>query len=295
MTERRDIDLTGTLFLTGFALLLAFNQVVMKVTGQGFAPVFQAGLRSAGAAVLVGAWIAVRGISLDVPWRIVPSGIILGILFGIEFLLLFTALDMTTVSRASIMLYSMPVWLAIAGHFLLPSERLNAMRAAGLVLAMVGVTLALFDPTTRQEGNIFGDILALVAAMCWAGIALCVRVTPVSQMKPEIQLLFQLVVSAVMLLALAPLFGALIREPTGLHYAGLAFQIVFVASFGFLLWFQLLTIYKASTVSSFAFLSPIFSVLMGWLLLGESLGTRIWVALVLVAVGLILINRRQAG
>ncbi|MCV6584577.1 MAG: EamA family transporter, partial [Marinibacterium sp.] len=96
----------------------------------------------------------------------------------------------------------------------------------------------------------------------------------------------------VMLLALAPLFGDLIRDPGAIHYAGLTYQIVVIAAFGFLLWLHLMAVYKASAVSSFAFLSPIFSVLMGWLILGETLGPRIWIALVLVAAGLVLINRR---
>lgn len=286
------MDLTGTLALTGFGILLAFNQVVMKVTGEGFSPVFQAGLRSAGATVLVAGWILLQGRDLRVSPHVVPSGLLLGALFGLEFLFLFNGIDLTTVSRASIMLYSMPVWLALAAHFVLPGERLTPPRAAGLVMAMAGVVLALFDPATGQEGNLIGDLLALAAALCWAGIALCVRLTPVAQARPEMQLMFQLSVSAVMLLALAPLFGDLIRDPGAIHYAGLTYQIVVIAAFGFLLWLHLMAVYKASAVSSFAFLSPIFSVLMGWLILGETLGPRIWIALVLVAAGLVLINRR---
>ncbi|MCV6584895.1 MAG: DMT family transporter, partial [Marinibacterium sp.] len=188
MTERRDMDLTGTLALTGFGILLAFNQVVMKVTGEGFSPVFQAGLRSAGATVLVAGWILLQGRDLRVSPHVVPSGLLLGALFGLEFLFLFNGIDLTTVSRASIMLYSMPVWLALAAHFVLPGERLTPPRAAGLVMAMAGVVLALFDPATGQEGNLIGDLLALAAALCWAGIALCVRLTPVAQARPEMQL-----------------------------------------------------------------------------------------------------------
>jgi drug/metabolite transporter (DMT)-like permease len=66
---------------------------------------------------------------------------------------------------------------------------------------------------------------------------------------------------------------------------------VAVVSAGFLFWFWLLTIYPASSVASFAFLSPIFGVGLGWLLLGEPVGPGILVALVLVCAGLVLINR----
>ena len=68
--------------------------------------------------------------------------------------------------------------------------------------------------------------------------------------------------------------------------------MVFIASFGCLFWFWLMKIYPASGVASFSFLSPVFAVVLGWALLGEAIGLRIWLALGLVAVGLVLINRR---
>jgi len=45
-------------------------------------------------------------------------------------------------------------------------------------------------------------------------------------------------------------------------------------------------------VASFSFLSPVFSVLLGWLVLGEHIGYEVIGGLVLVAMGLTLINRR---
>ena len=72
----------------------------------------------------------------------------------------------------------------------------------------------------------------------------------------------------------------------------LGFQTVAVASLGFLAWFWLMTIYPAASVASFSFLSPVFSVLLGWLLLSENVAPSVWAALVLVAAGIYLINRR---
>ena len=46
-------------------------------------------------------------------------GIIAGILFAIEFIFLFTALDYSTVTRVSLIFYTMPVWLTLAAHFLI--------------------------------------------------------------------------------------------------------------------------------------------------------------------------------
>ncbi|QBF31607.1 DMT family transporter [Thalassococcus sp. S3] len=290
--ERKDsVDAFGLVAMIGFATIFALNQVVIKVTGGGFGPVFMAGLRSLGALGVLLLWMRWRGVRLETPPGALWGGMLAGVLFSVEFTCLFTALDLTTVARASIIFYSMPVWLALAAHFLLPADRLNSVRALGMALAMGGVALALFD-RSGAEGNLTGDLLALVGAMCWAGIALTARITPLSQARPEVQLYWQVLVSAPILLAISPFMGDLLREVAWIHIAGLAFQIVCVASLGFLMWFWLLSIYPASSVASFSFLSPVLAVLFGWLLLGETIGAEIWVALALVAAGLVLINRR---
>ncbi|TNF57533.1 MAG: DMT family transporter [Rhodobacteraceae bacterium] len=290
--ERKDhVDLFGAVALVTFATLFAFNQVVIKVTGGGFGPVFMAGLRSVGALVVLALWMWWRGVRLHTPPGAALGGVIAGVLFSVEFVGVFVALDLTTVSRASIMLYSMPVWLALAAHFVLPNERLTRRRSLGLTLAMAGVAVALFD-RSGGVGSLVGDLLALMAAMCWAGIALTVRLTPLSRASPEVQLLWQLVISAPVLLACAPYMGDLVRDLAPIHLWGLAYQVVIIASLGFLAWFWLLARYPASGVASFSFLSPVLAVILGWALLDEHIAAPVWGALGLVAVGLVLINRR---
>ncbi|WP_164658643.1 DMT family transporter [Tropicibacter sp. Alg240-R139] len=290
MDQKRPIDASGAAALIGIALLLAFNQVVIKVTGSGFGPVFQAGLRSVGALVFLLIWMRVFRSPIELPRAALWGGALSGLLFTVEFICIFSALDRTTVSRSSILFYSMPVWLTLAGHVLLPGERLSRMRIFGLVLAMGGIIVAFAD---RDGGHVslLGDLLALAAAICWAGIALVVRMTDLSKASAEMQLMCQLVVSAPLLLLAAPLFGELIRDLQPIHLAGLAFQSIGVVGLGFLAWFRLLAVYQASAVASFSFLSPVLAVLLGWALLGEQIGLQIWAALALVAAGIYLINR----
>ena len=291
MERKTQMDMIGAVALIAIALNFGLNQVVVKVSTGGFQPVFMAALRSAGAAVVLLIWMRARGVSVRLPRASIVGGVIAGVLFAVEFQFLFIALDMTTVSRASIIFYSMPVWLAVAVHILLPSERLSGIRLVGLGLAMGGVALALVDRESGQS-SLAGDVLALLAAFCWAGIALCVRITPLSEVPAEQQLLWQLLISAPVLLMMAFFFGELVRDLTVLHVAGLIYPILAIATFGFLAWFWMMKIYPAASVASFSFLSPVFSVLLGWVLLGEEIGMTIWLALAMVAAGLLLINRR---
>jgi drug/metabolite transporter (DMT)-like permease len=291
--ERKDqIDKFGASALVIFAIVLACNQVVIKLTNGGFSPVFAAGARSLIGIFAVGLWIALRRKSFGLTRRNLPSCLLAGFLFAIEFICLYIALDVTTVSRASIIFYSMPVWLALIAHFLLPGERLSPRRMTGLALAMAGVSWALLDRQTG-EASLLGDLAAFGAAIAWAGIALLLRLTPMSEMKSDTQLFWQLFISAPLLLGASLFFGPVLRDPEMLHVVGLLFQAVGVVAVGYMVWFWLMSIYPASDVASFSFLSPVFSVLLGWLVLGEEVGLSIWGGLVLVAIGLILINKRR--
>ncbi|WP_343079324.1 DMT family transporter [Ostreiculturibacter nitratireducens] len=291
--ERRDrIDAFGAVSLTGFALLLAVNQVVIKLVNAGLQPVFFAGLRSLFGMLCLWAWLVLRGKSPRLRREMLGPGILIGVVFAAEFVFLFLALDMTTVTRTSIIFYSMPVWLSLAAHMLIPGERISGIKAVGLALAFAGVAWAILDRGGASgEASLLGDLFALFAAFGWMGVALCVRATPLIREKPETQLFWQLAVSAPVLLALSPLFGPLIRDLQPIHLAGLAFQSAVIVSAAFLFWFWLLTIYPASGVASFSFLTPVFGVALGALWLGEKIGPEIIGAASLVALGLILINR----
>jgi drug/metabolite transporter (DMT)-like permease len=293
MAQKDRIDALGAVLLTGFALLLAFNQVVIKVVNEGLQPVFFAALRSFGGAVCIYLWIRFRRIELRIAPGTVPAGLLMGVFFAVEFIFLFLALDLTTVTRTSVIFYTMPVWLALMAHVLLPGERITPGKAAGLALAFLGVVVALVmrpaDPAA--QASLWGDLFALIAAFAWAGIALVAKGSALKAVRPELQLMWQLTVSAPILIVAAMFFGPFLRDPAPIHWAGLAFQILAIASAGFLLWLWILSLYPAASVAAFSFLSPVFGVAMGWALLDEQVGWSLIAALGLVVAGLILINR----
>lgn len=296
MAQHDRIDAFGAVALTGFAALLAFNQVVIAVVNEGLQPVFFAALRSLGGVICILAWMRYRAIPLTMPPGTLGPGLMMGVLFAVEFICLFVALDLTTVTRSAIIFYSMPVWLALIGHVVIPGERITGQKGAGLALAFGGVVVALVVRGGPEgAGSLIGDLCALVAAIAWAGIAVLAKASQLRNVRPEMQLVWQLAVSVPLLAGAAFAFGPFLRDPSWLHWAGLGFQILVIVSAGFLLWLWLLSIYPAASVAAFSFLSPVFGVALGWLLLGESVGVAILLALGLVVAGLILINRPARG
>lgn len=291
MPRKSQIDAFGATALIGFSALLGFNQVAIKVANAGLQPVFAAGLRSLGGIVCLWLVFRIMGHAPRLNRAALVPGLISGCVFGAEFIFLYQALDFTSVSRTSVIFYSMPVWAALGAHVLLPDSRLTLTKSLGLSLAFAGVCIALLSREPGAASTLIGDVYALAAALCWASILLITRTTRLQSERPESQLFWQVTVSAPILLGASLIFGPLIRAPDWTTWASLAFQTVAVVTLGFALWFWLLSIYPPASVAAFSFLSPIFGVAFGWLLLNEALSPALIAALALVTLGLWLINK----
>ena len=294
--DRKDhIDALAATTLIVMNVLLGLNQALVKVVNDGFAPVFQGGLRSACAFLPVLGYALIMRKRLSVTDGTLSLGLLNGLLFSGEFCLLFLALDYTSVARASLFFYIMPVWVALGAHFLLPGERLTIARTAGLLVAVGGVALALGGGSESVADDAWiGDLLALGAAMFWASIALLTRSSRLVHCSAEMNLLYQLAVSAVVLLALAPLFGDTVREVTPLILGIFSFQVIAIVAIGFVVWFWILSVYPVSNMASFSLLAPVFGVFFGWLIFADEMTPTFVVALLLVVSGIVLINRANA-
>ncbi|QIE55505.1 DMT family transporter [Pikeienuella piscinae] len=293
--QRKDrIDAFGGAVLVSFSASLGLNQALVKLVNAGYAPFFQAGLRSAIAFLPVLIFALLLRKRLSISDGSLPAGVACGLVFCVEFMLLFVALDYTSVSRASVFFYTMPVWVTLGAHFLLPGERMTAAKAAGLAFAVGGVVLALSgNAAPASERALIGDVMCLLSAVAWATIALMTRTTRMSRSSPEMQLLYQLAVSIPILIGAAWLTGDMLRAPTAALTGILFFQALAIVACGFLAWFWVLTIYPASDVASFGFLAPVFGVFFGWVIFDEPLSPRLIGALALVALGIVLVNYRR--
>jgi drug/metabolite transporter (DMT)-like permease len=291
---RRDrLDLLAFTVMFALCLTWGFNQVLAKIANEGISPLLQAGLRSAGAALLVWAWTAWRGIRLfDRDGSLVP-GVIAGLLFAGEFALIFWGLEFTTASRTVIFVYSSPFVVALGVHLFVPGERLRAVQVIGLMGAFAGVALAfsgaLALPTNRQ---LIGDSMELGAGILWGATTVLVKATRLARIAPAKTLFYQLAVSAVVLPAIAWALGEPgIFEPTAVVVGSVLFQTVVVAFISYLAWFWLIANYPAGRLASFTFLTPLFGVAAGRAVLAEPLSSDLVIALALVGIGIYLVNR----
>ena len=211
---------------------------------------------------------------------------------------IFLGLTLTSASRMAVFLYTAPCFTALGLHWFVDGERMRRIQWLGIFVAFAGMTLAFADgflhgatASGSTLGAVAGDALGVLAGIAWAATTVVVRATRLAQSSASKTLFYQLAVSAVVLLALALGLGeARVDTVTPLAVASLAYQAIVVAFVSYLVWFWLLTRYVASRLSVFSFLTPLFGVTFGVLLLGESFSLRFLLAAALVLTGIALVN-----
>ena len=291
----RPLDAVAAAIVVLLCLSWGFNQVAVKLAIPEIPPLIQATIRSAGAALIMALWMRMRGISFSLRDGTLVPGLAAGVVFGIEFILIFRGLLYTTATRAVVFIYLAPFFVVIGARWFLPGDRFHLSQWLGLGLSFAGMIVAFGLPTPAADPRqIIGDIMMVGGAITWAITTLIIKASALNRAPAEKTLLYQLVVSGVMMGIAAPLFGeTMTAMPGAVALGALAYQTLWVASITYVLWFGLMARYSASRLSAFTFLTPLFGVAAGHLVLGDPLTPAFAAAVALVAAGLILVNRRK--
>lgn len=304
LTRRRHdrLDLLAIVVVTTLCAVWGLQQVAAKVAiAGGLAPLQQCALRHAVAAVLLCLYVLWRGGGAALGLMFRRDGgfrpcLVVGTLFALEFVALFPGLALTTASRGVIFLYTAPFFTALGVHLLVPAERFGARQAIGLAIAFSGVAVAFAGGLGRGGGSVAGDLLCLLAGALWGITTVVLRSSPhLLRVPPTRLLLYQLGLSAPLLMAFSLLTGEHTRwaDVTTLAWLSLFYQTVIVAFASYLAWMWLVLIYPAGGLAGFSFLTPLFGILAGVLLLGEHAGLPLLAGLVAIAVGLMLLNSKR--
>jgi len=291
--DRKPLDAAAVSTMVLLCAIWGFGHVAAKFAAPGISLVFQSGLRSLIAATLLLGWGYYRKTPLFGRDGTLWPGIFAGLLFAIEFVFIFAGLGLTDAARMVVFVYLAPCMTAFGLHFLIPQERLSARQWVGVAVAFGGVAVAFGDGFVSGRSTLLGDLFGVLGALFWALTTILIRATKLASVSAAKTLLYQLGVSGPVLLLVAWLLG----EPgvTNLTLpvaAAFAYQCVLVAFFSYLTWFWLLRRYLAARLSVFSFLTPLFGVLGGVLILGEPLTLSFVLAAALVAAGLVLVNMK---
>jgi len=291
--QSRPLDPLAIALTVALCLIWGFNQVAVKLAIHDIPPLIQCVIRSVVATVLVLAWTQFRGIPLFKRDGTLLAGIIAGVLFALEFLLIYRGLLYTTATRAVLFLYTAPFLVVLGARWLVKGDHFHLMQWSGMALSFAGIVIAFGLPTPAADPHqMLGDVMMVGAAIAWAATTLVIKVSRLNQVSSEKTMLYQLVVSVPLLAAGVLVFGEHIDAmPSAVALGALAYQAVWVVCVTYMAWFALIVRYSASRLSSFTFLTPLFGVVAGHIVLNEPLSPPFALAAALVAIGLVLVNR----
>ena len=247
--------------------------------------------------VLLWLWCRARGVKLFERDGTLPAGLLAGLLFAGEFTCIYLGLQHTSASRLTVFLYTSPFWVSLLLPRWVPSEQLRGLQWVGLLIAFAGVVLAFSEGFGHMaKSQLIGDAMGLAAGMLWGLTTLTLRGSrKLAVASAEKTLFYQVAVTA----AVSPLLSLALGETWSFSYSGRAWasiglQTVIGAFASYLTWMWLLRHYPATQMTSFTFLTPLFALIFGVVLLSEPLTLQLVVALAGVGLGIVLVNRRGA-
>ncbi|HLZ02538.1 MAG TPA: DMT family transporter [Bradyrhizobium sp.] len=271
-----------------------FNQIAVKLALPDIPAMMQATFRSTVAlpVLLFVGWV--RGVKFFERDGSLWPGVLAGLLFGFEFVLIYQGLRLTTASRAVVFLYTAPFFVAL-GSFQLLGERLRASQWAGLGLSFAGVALAIGVPQANVDASVlWGDLMIVGGGAMWGATTVIAKGTRLRLAAPEKALAYQVAIS-IPILAAASLFSGekLTHVPGWLAISVVTYQAIWIVGLTFTIWFALVQSYSASKLSAFTFITPLFGVVASYLIMHDQLTLAFGAAAVLVIAGLYLVNRPE--
>jgi drug/metabolite transporter (DMT)-like permease len=217
-SHTRPLDAASMVLVVFICLAWGFNQPAVKLALPDVPPLIQC---ASLATVIVLGIMRLRGLPVMARDGTLAAGLVAGVLFGLEFLMIYRGLLYTTASRAVLFIYLAPFFVVLGARIFLPADRFNLMQWAGLVLAFGGMIVAFGVPAPASSPHqLLGDLMMALAALFWAATTLVIKASSLSRVSPEKTLLYQLVVCVPIVAFGALAFGErMTAMPSGPHSA----------------------------------------------------------------------------
>lgn len=294
MENRQTLDKTAAVMMVVVCAIWGLQQVAIKVAAEDVSPMLQIALRSGVAAVMVGLLLTLRRYREKCHWQTWRGGVVVGVLFAVEYIAVSVGLSYTSAAHMVIFLYTAPLFAAIGLHLRFASERLSRLQWLGILIAFIGIAIAFYTPGKPGDGWVtpqrMGDALGVVGAIAWGATTLSIRCSRLTDAPAPLTLFYQLAGACIILGLVALVTGQTRLHLSGIAFASLAFQTVVFSFLSLLVWFWLLSRYLGSRLGVLSFLTPLFGVAFGVWLLSEPLESTFVLGSLLVLVGIVVVS-----
>lgn len=290
-TQKQPVALSYFSIL-GALIIWSSSFVAIKIAYETFPPITLGAVRFVVATLILGALTLLPQNRVKLEKKDIGTVALSG-LMGITLyaVLQNIAMQWTSASNATLIIASYPV-ITLLLESLIYKVKLNLFKIIGILIAIVGVViLSYVKAETRQQGELLGVLLLMIAGIAWAFYNFLTK--KVVNRYPSISLLFyQTLFGAIFMAPLALFERADWAAPTALSFSMMLFLGLFCSVIAFLLYNTGLKQLPASSVTSMLNLVPIFGVFFSWLLLGEQVTLRKMIGGVIIILG-VMISARQ--
>jgi len=202
---------------------------------------------------------------------------------------------LSSAQMGAIITSSTPAFMVIFARLIL-KEKVNIKKGISVCLATIGVLLIVGNGHINMSSQL-GGISLLMAALTWALMSILIKRVP-SNYSPVVVTTYSILVAILVLTpfvykGLGEIHISKLTDPTiggGLLYLGIV-----STALAFILWNRGLQLLNASSGGLFFFFQPLVGTLLGWLLLGESIGGTFWIGSFLILSGVLLVIKEKSN
>lgn len=207
----------------------------------------------------------------------------------------FTGLKYIEAGRAALIIALNPMAITI-GAVLLYGERLSPLQSIGLLTSLFGAILVITngDPALLFDGGFGrGETAIIGCVISWAAYSLIGR-SVLKSMTPLSAVFYSALFGSVMLFPATLLDGTLPvpGSYTAVDWLSLLFLGIFGTAAGFTLYYRAITKIGAARSSVFINLVPLFSIVLAWIFLAETINISVLIGGIILMAGVYLTNKK---
>lgn len=281
----------GQMLLCSF--LWANSYLLLKVMSADISPLALTALRGVMGGALLALWLLSRGQSIIPRGREWRDWTALGIFQGIIPNTL-TAYALTEIAAGltSMLQATGPLMVAVFAHFLFADERLTPRRTMGVLIGFAGMAILLGPAALAdQSGSLWGMLAMIATAVSYAVGSLYVRSIP--KAEPARLALGQQAFSGFpAMFAILAVSGPHAFSAAPDHLAELLALGIFATAMPIVLFMNILRQAGPTLGSMNGYLTPVWTIVLGFFILGETTGLREITGGLVVLLGVILTNDR---
>lgn len=291
--DNGELTLAAGAFTLFLCTLFGANAVAIKVTLTGLGAFTTAAFRFALASVVLLLWAVFTGRPIGLKKGQTYQVLVMAVLFTTQLGLFYIGLSRTTAARGTLMINLQPFFLLTLAHFFIPGDRITKKKVFGLLMGFSGMALVFLGRGKVTSEVQVGDLMILLTAFLWALNTVYTK-RIINAFHPFQVVLYPMLFS-VPCFSLAGWFfdPEMVTCLDAKVLWSLLYQGLVTASFGFVAWNSMLKKYGAVSLHSFIFIMPVAGVLLGGLILGETITLNIALALVLIASGIVVVNLKS--